>query len=171
MDEWKDKNRFLTCRRINMTIACFMFVIIVINILVVAFGNPENQPNPYWMSQFCSIFILEINPIVSIVILSKESWLSYYLKRNVVSIRWCLKLLKVISKGPFTNVCKTFIFNQSTLVGLKYLITLNHPQLKNCCSMWFKLRHSHIQEYHSNHRYGKIHSPKVCILLFWSSQN
>ena len=61
LDEWKDKNRFLTCRRINMTIACFMFVIIVINILVVAFGDPENLPNPYWMSQFCSMLILEIN--------------------------------------------------------------------------------------------------------------
>jgi len=44
LDEWKDKSRFVTCRRISMAITCFMFVIIVINILVVAFGDSENMP-------------------------------------------------------------------------------------------------------------------------------
>lgn len=44
LDEWKDKNRFLICRRINLAISCFMFLIIVINVFVVAFGDPENMP-------------------------------------------------------------------------------------------------------------------------------
>jgi len=40
LNEWRDKDRFKICRRLDTVIMCIMFFVIVLNIFVVAFGGP-----------------------------------------------------------------------------------------------------------------------------------